>query len=60
MIRARLPSEQIKTAYLGILSRQPNPEEMDMWLRLMRSDPRQATQDLIWTLLNTHEFLFIR
>ena len=60
MIRARLPSEQIKTAYLGILARQPKPEEMDMWLRLMRSDPRQATQDLIWTLLNTHEFLFIR
>jgi hypothetical protein len=60
MIRAKHPIEQIKAAYIGILSREPNPEEMGMWLRLMRANPRQATQDLIWTLLNTHEFLFIR
>lgn len=60
MIRAKQPTQQIKAAYLGILSREPKAEEMDMWLRLMRADPREATQDLIWTLLNTHEFLFIR
>ena len=60
MIRAKLPADQIKAAYLGILSREPKPDEMGMWLRLMHANPRQATQDLIWTLLNTHEFLFIR
>ena len=60
MIRARLPAKQISTAYVGILSRKPNSEEMDMWLRIMRADPRQGTKDLIWTLLNTHEFLFVR
>ncbi len=60
MIRARIPAKQISTAYIGILSRKPNFEEMDMWLRLMRADPRQGTSDLIWTLLNTHEFLFVR
>ena len=60
MIRARIPAKQISAAYIGILSRKPNFEEMDMWLRLMRADPRQGTSDLIWTLLNTHEFLFVR
>jgi hypothetical protein len=60
MIRARVPAKQIKTAYVGVLSREPNPEEMNMWLRIMRGDPRQGTKDLIWTLLNTHEFLFVR
>ena len=60
MIRAKRPVDQIKAAYIGILSREPKPDEMDMWLRLMRTDPRRATEDLIWTLLNTHEFLFIR
>jgi len=60
MIRARLPAKQISTAYIGVLAREPESEEMAMWLRLMRADPRQGTQDLIWTLLNTHEFLFIR
>jgi hypothetical protein len=60
MIRSRFPVTQIETAYMGILSRKPTEKEMEMWLRSMRSDERQATQDLIWTLLNTHEFLFVR
>ena len=60
MIRARVPAKQIRTAYVGVLSREPNSEEMNMWLRIMRGDPRQGTKDLIWTLLNTHEFLFVR
>ncbi len=60
MIRARAPAKQIDTAYVGVLSREPSPDEMSMWLRIMRSDPRQGTKDLIWTLLNTHEFLFVR
>jgi len=60
MIRARAPAAQIDTAYVGVLSREPEAEERDMWLRIMRGDPRQGTQDMIWTLLNTHEFLFIR
>jgi len=60
MIRARLPAKQIITAYVGILSREPSHDELDMWLRLVRADQRQGTKDLIWTLLNTHEFLFVR
>jgi len=60
MIRARVPAKQINTAYVGVLSREPSAEERDMWLRIMRGDPRQGTKDLIWTLLNTHEFLFVR
>ena len=60
MIRARAPAAQIDTAYVGVLSREPEPEERDMWLRIMRGDARQGTKDMIWTLLNTHEFLFIR
>jgi len=60
MIRARIPARQINTAYVGILTREPTGDEMDMWLRLMRADARQGTKDLIWTLLNTHEFLFVQ
>jgi len=60
MLRARLPARQITAAYMGILSREPESEELSMWLRIMRSDPRQGTKDLIWTLINTHEFLFVR
>ena len=45
---------------MGILCREPESEELSMWLRIMRSAPRQGTKDLIWTLINTHEFLFVR
>lgn len=60
MLRARTPLKQISTAYVAILARKPSPSEQDMWLRQMGANARQGTEDLIWTLLNTHEFLFIQ
>ncbi|WP_390881486.1 DUF1549 and DUF1553 domain-containing protein [Thalassoroseus pseudoceratinae] len=55
------PDEIISELYLTTLNREPTPDE----LQLMRSafsdqntDRRTAVEDVLWTLLNTKEFLF--
>ncbi len=57
----RTPDEIIEELYLATLNREPTPAE----LRLMRSafadqttDRQTAVEDVLWTLLNTKEFLF--
>jgi len=51
----------ITTLYLVILSREPTRSEVSDAESYFRSDeinPRQATNDLTWALINTKEFLY--
>jgi hypothetical protein len=52
----------IEDLYLTCLSRRPRPEELETVLRYVRqADSREeAMQDVLWSLLNVREFLFIR
>ena len=57
----RTPDEIIQELYLATLNRGPTPEERKL-MRSAFSDPetdrQTATEDVLWTLLNTKEFLF--
>ena len=46
-------------AYLRSLSRKPNSSELDIAVNYLRSEsnPTVATENLIWSLLNTKEFI---
>ncbi len=46
-------------AYLRTLSRKPNASEVDVAVSYLRSEsnPTKATENLIWSLLNTKEFI---
>jgi len=46
-------------AYLRSLSRKPNSSELDIAVNYLRSEsnPTAATENLIWSLLNTKEFI---
>ncbi len=46
-------------AYLRSLSRKPNASELDIAVNSLRSEsnPTAATENLIWSLLNTKEFI---
>lgn len=57
---AKVPDEKIRTAYLAILARQPTAPELALWRAEVARDGVQGEQDLVWTLLNTHEFRFAR
>ncbi|HEX9792502.1 MAG TPA: DUF1549 domain-containing protein [Planctomycetota bacterium] len=58
--RATGPEDRIRLAFLQVLSRAPDRAELATWTKEMERDPGPAGRDLMWTLLNTHEFLFVR
>jgi thermostable 8-oxoguanine DNA glycosylase len=55
---AKTPAEGIRAAFLSILSREPNAQEMAMFTKRFEKDPTQARQDIVWVLVNSNEFMF--
>jgi hypothetical protein len=55
------PAKMIETLYLAVYSRVPTGDELNAVLPIYGDDEQQwrkATEDLLWALLNTAEFLF--
>ena len=52
--------EKIDTIFLSILSRKPTRSEKKTWLEIAREEGAPAANDLIWTLANTGEFMFVK
>ena len=52
--------EVVEDLYLGAVSRLPSSDELNTALAYLdkEQDKRQATEDLLWTLLNSKEFMF--
>ena len=57
---ARGTKAKLDTAFLSVLGRKPTSEERRMWERDISKGGNKAVQDLVWTLVNTHEFIFIQ
>jgi hypothetical protein len=60
-VSAGMPPEAlIEEFYLAALSRRPSAKEQAAALKLLRAapSPREGAEDLLWSLLNTREFLF--
>jgi hypothetical protein len=61
LLAARTPTAQIvRELYLATLSRPPRPTELAIALRLVGKAKalKDSVEDLLWTLLNSREFLF--
>ncbi len=57
----RTPEQIVEEVYLAVYSRRPDEEELQITLDLYNNegaDRRAATEDLLWALLNTPEFVF--
>jgi len=57
----RTPAEIVNDLYLAIYNRFPDEEELNIGVGLYENDGsnrRTATEDLMWALLNTPEFIF--
>lgn len=56
---AKTPDDKVRTAYLSLLSRKPTAAELTLWrAELQRGE--DGLRDLVWVLLNSHEFRFLR
>ena len=56
----RSVGDRIRVVYLSILNREPTKEERDLWRRDARQHGETIWRDLVWSLLNTHEFMFVQ
>ena len=55
---AATPEAKVKAAFLGILTRNPTPAELDLMLPEAKKD-REGIKNIIYALLNSNEFIFI-
>lgn len=57
----RSPEEMIADIYLGTLARLPTPQEVELMKQAFTSPEstrQQAVEDVLWSVLNTKEFLY--
>ncbi|MFM7605617.1 MAG: DUF1549 domain-containing protein [Prosthecobacter sp.] len=57
--KAQYPDEKVEAAYMTILSRKPTANEKAAWLKA-QDNGLQDIQDLVFSLLNTQQFIFIQ
>jgi len=53
------PEAKVRAIFLSCLTRTPTPAESSRWMaHCTKAQGNQGYEDLMWTLLNTSEFLF--
>ncbi len=56
--KAQYPDEKVEAAYMTLLSRKPTVAEKQTWLKAQ--DSGLTMDDLVFSLLNTQQFIFIQ
>ncbi len=51
---------KIEAVYLGTLARKPTSAEASAWRAALTAEGEAGLRDLVWVILNSHEFRFIR
>ena len=57
--KAQYPDDKVEAAYMTLLSRKPTATEKETWLKAQDSG-LGTMEDLIFSLLNTQQFIFIQ
>lgn len=57
--KAQYPDDKVAAAYMTILGRQPSAREKEVWLKAQDSG-LTSMEDLVFSLLNTQQFIFIQ
>ncbi len=57
--KAQYPDDKVEAAYMTLLSRKPTSREKDAWLKA-QDGGLSGMEDLIFSLLNTQQFIFIQ
>ena len=57
--KAAYPDDKIEAAYMTLLSRKPTAKEKEIWLKA-QDESLNTMEDLIFSLLNTQQFIFIQ
>ena len=57
--KVQYPDEKLEAAYMTLLTRKPTAKEKDLWLQAMDKG-LDKMEDLIFSLINTQQFIFIQ
>ena len=57
--KAPYPDDKVDAAYLSLLSRKPTAKEKATWLKAQENG-LTTYEDLIFSLLNTQQFIFVQ
>ncbi|MFO1482042.1 MAG: DUF1549 domain-containing protein [Verrucomicrobiaceae bacterium] len=57
--KAQYPDDKVEAAYMTLLSRKPGAHEKEVWLKAQDAGLSNM-EDLIFSLLNTQQFIFIQ
>jgi hypothetical protein len=57
--KASYPDDKVDAAYLSLLSRKPTTKEKTTWLKAQEKG-LTSYEDLIFSLLNTQQFIFVQ
>ena len=60
VIRQRTVEKGVKAAFMTILSRPPDDDESKIAIQEVRQSGAAGYGNVIWSLVNTREFLFIQ
>ena len=55
-----MPYAALDAVFLSVLTRKPNAAEKEEWLQELQVDANEGIKELIWTLVNSSEFIFIQ
>lgn len=58
--KQKTAEDKIDAVFLSILNRKPSSDEKQIWLDEASANGKSVAADLIWTLVNNNEFLFIQ
>jgi len=60
IVRKKSISDGVKVVFLTVLSREPDAEELATAMAQVRSDGPAGYGNVVWSLVNTREFMFVQ
>ena len=60
MAKVTSPPEKVEAVFLSVLSRKPTLQEKDIAKRGLEAGGAEGFSNLIWALINTREFMFVK
>ncbi len=60
VVRKKSDAERVKVIFMTILNREPDADEIELGVKEIKKNGAAGCGNIIWSLVNTREFLFIQ
>ena len=60
IVKRKSIADRVKAVFLTILSREPDEQELALAMKQVKSDGPEGYGNVVWSLVNTREFMFVQ